>query len=929
MADILPDPSDAHRTPAAAGFRLRTMAPVPGARDVARPRLQASVAAGSADDRLVTIVSAPPGFGKTTMVAAWCAAAGRPTAWLTLTPLDDHPARLTEALAATIAPVASLAGATMASLALEVASGAALGRSLAADVAAHPGPWTLVLDDLHEIRNEEALAVIAALLDAAPRGLHVVLIGRDVPARALPTGDTARRLTLIDASDLRFQRDEAARLATTLGVADAGARFEECLRLSAGWPAFLRLMLQADSAFPLMVTGGPLDEVARLLVDGVLQQASPVVRDRLIRGSVAETICDSLLDALTGAPIADPAVRIGAWAANQGLVTAVGDDGVWWRVHPIARWTLTRWLEERDGVAAVGEAHARAAAWFAQTGLVAEAVEHALAGGEFGPASSLVAQQASAEDAAVEIVAAAGFAALGRERWGELDGLLARLPAEVVQRRAALMVLRCWREYHLPTAAQEMHYAHARSLLAGAERATLDGLGRERLLAHLDVLETFRLGAVLPAAEMFARAEEIAGRLGDGDGPARGIVRGVSGLAVALEQDFATGVGYLDARLAASVDAPTPAEQVSLLGALVLTMDLSRRGSERLPQVQRRMLEVATANDLPGARAMAATSLAWQALASWDLPQAQEYFAAGPRGQDQVPLNIWRRHQFGVAMLAAVSGDAPRANRITDAVVRLLEGTSHREWLHNSESFRARLWLLQGRHEDVAAWLGTLPDDAANESPLHGESLVITRIRALLARPGAADDPAIGAALAQAEAIAASGSLRAMAEAAGICRALWLDRQGRRRRALAVVTPVARATAARGDVLALAEFGGRVGGMLEAIAPREGIDPAYVAQVQEATSTLMDAYPDPFDLTARERAVLVALTEVDTLADVAQRLELSPHTARSHASRAYHKLGVTRRRDAIERARRLGLLPAGDEPDGQTRVAPGSERAGG
>jgi len=238
----------------------------------------------------------------------------------------------------------------------------------------------------------------------------------------------------------------------------------------------------------------------------------------------------------------------------------------------------------------------------------------------------------------------------------------------------------------------------------------------------------------------------------------------------------------------------------------------------------------------------------------------------------------------------------------------VLQGTDHVEWLRNSQSFQARIWMLQRRYEEVEQWLVGLPRFADAESPLVLESLAITRVRALLLRPTPERLAEANESLDRLDRMVGGTALAHLRDAALVCRAVLRDRQGNRRAALRMLRQALVGMTERDDVLAVAEYGGRVATMVGVLAGRGEADPAFAARVASVAAAIDARTPDPLALTDRETLVMAGLAEGRSLVDIAAATGMSASTARSHATRAYAKLGADSRQQAIARARALGLV---------------------
>lgn len=384
----------------------RLSPPAPPEPVVARPRLLRRLDAGAAGP--VTLVSAPAGWGKTTLLAAWTRLAGasagegadvrgdgsvadsdRPApAWLSVEAGDDGD-RLWSYLAAALR-----AGAGPAHDDAPVPDRPPRPDQLellAAALAARERPVLLVLDDLHRVTDPAALSGLDFLLRHTEQRLRLVIgarAGLPLPVHRLRLSG---ELTEIGPDDLAFTDDEVADLLAAHGVTLSGESLRRLRTRSGGWPAALRfaalaLRRQPDPARWVEQFGGDQPDIAGYLHEEVLAAVDPAARDLLRRTALAETVCADLADALTGGSDAERVLA--GLAGDGGLLSRDESRPPWYRCHPLLadllRAELARLPDEE-----VRELHLRAAGWYADNGRPAEGLRHALAAGHWDRATEL------------------------------------------------------------------------------------------------------------------------------------------------------------------------------------------------------------------------------------------------------------------------------------------------------------------------------------------------------------------------------------------------------------------------------------------------------------------------------------------------------------------------------------------------------------
>ena len=459
-----------------AGPLLETKLHVPRWRRglVARPRLSERLSRGA--ESALTLVSAPAGFGKTTLLAEWLAVAaadGRPVAWLSLDQRDNDPALFWTYLVAALTTAAAGVGAGALSLLQppEPPSEAGL-ATLLNDLDAISDDVVLVLDDYHVIDARDVQDGMAFLLEHLPPQIHLVIGSRADPALPLARLRGRGELAEIRAADLRFTPSEAAAyLNEAMGLALTAADVAALEGRTEGWIAALQLAalsLQGREDIAAFIDGFAGDDryIVDFLAEEVLQRQPEHVQHFLLQTSILDRLSGPLCDAVTGQD--GGKAKLTALERGNLFLVPLDDRRRWYRYHQLFADVLHARLrdEQPDDVP---DLHRRASAWYEQNDEPSEAIRHALAAQDFERAADLVelaipAMRRSRQEAAV----------LG---WLEL------LPDEVVRVRPVLSV------------------GFAGALLAGGEFESVEARLRDAE-RWLDGATGIRQGSQAPAAEM-------------------------------------------------------------------------------------------------------------------------------------------------------------------------------------------------------------------------------------------------------------------------------------------------------------------------------------------------------------------------------------------------------------------------------------------
>lgn len=847
----------------------------------------------------LTLVSAPPGFGKTTAVLAairrLAADGGIASGWLSLDAHDQEPVRFWRYVLAALQRASNrdLPFATEPSQ-LQPAAIEALLVELLNALADHPAPIILVLDDFHLADQPDIHAGLSFMVEHAPPNLHLVLVTRADPPWPLHRLRARGQLVEIRTADLRFDSPEAAAFLTS--IMSLTLSQDEVTRLvqqTEGWAAGLQLAGLALQGEPLAATGDRrlalIDRLAQTnryildyLTEEVLLQQPPALQSFLLQTSIVNPLCGPLCDAVTGgtgsADILADLSRRNLFVVP--LTPTGGADGQgWYRYHQLFADLLQGQLL-RQQPAQVPDLHRRAAAWYESQDDLEAAIDHALHAGDYARAVRLLDAGASA------------LVMQGRIR--TLEGWLHRLPDNWRQQLTRASIAFAWAllirgEYqaldpYLSQAEQSIP-ADDRRLWGEfhALKATVaDTLGRaDEALVHAQ-----------QAIEHAAPDETIIQAIAHvALGGARRTQGDVHGAAAAYEQAVP---------LCSAANLPLPALlSRAHLGYLYGVLGRLRQAEA----ITRPVLESAYRRHPSAAAALAALGDVWYEWNRLDDTASliqQAFELTGRSGHRAVVAQL---HMLR-ARLYRAHGDGTAAQRDLDQAAALI-GEGVPAWIEPLLiAERVYLWLDQGM-ADAA--------DALLREHMPRRELYVGHIRDVLPLAHAWTAYHQGRC---ADARSTLDALIAGAEAAG-CQGRVIE--GRLLRALVNAAQGDQPAALRdlAQALTLAEPEGYVRLFVAGGAPAAALlasdGSGYARELlahfspdvrQQAADH--NALPEP--LTAREQEVLRLMARGLTYQQIADELVVSINTVRHHVKGAYGKLGVDKRTPAIEKARALQLL---------------------
>lgn len=349
---------------------------------------------GANNGQRLTLISAPAGFGKTTLVSEWIPHSAHCVPWVSLDAHDNDPVRFwTYVIAALQKLKIDLGASALALLAAPQTPIESILTLLLNDVAAFPDRFVLVLDDYHVIESPIIHTALTFLLDHLPAQMHLMITTRSDPPLPLARWRVRRQLSEIRASDLRFTSDEAATfLNHVMGLnlpADAITALEAHTE---GWIAGLQLAAlsmqdrQDVDAFIRSFTGSHAYVIDYLAAE-VLQRQSVDVQSFLLQTSILDRMCGALCDAVLER--ADSQAILEILQYRNLFVVPLDDERQWFRYHHLFAEVLRHQLQRRLPDC-LPELHRRASLWHEQHGSLAEAVNHALQAADYDRAGQLL-----------------------------------------------------------------------------------------------------------------------------------------------------------------------------------------------------------------------------------------------------------------------------------------------------------------------------------------------------------------------------------------------------------------------------------------------------------------------------------------------------------------------------------------------------------
>ncbi len=669
-------------------------------------------------DRKLTLISAPAGFGKTTLVSEWIANCERPAAWLSLDAGDNDLNHFLAYLVAALQTVAANLGAGVLKV-LESPPPVPTEPVLTAllnEITAVPDPFVLVLDDYHVIDADPVDSALTFLLERLPPHVHLVIATREDPNLPLARYRVRGQLTELRAADLRFTPAEAAAFLNQVMGLDLSAEDITTLETrTEGWIAGLHLVALAlqgtdsmqghrDAASFIESFTGSHRFVLDYLVEEVLQQQSQSVQAFLLRTSIPDRLCGPLCDAVLHESDASGQERLEYLERANLLVVPLDDRRQWYRYHHLFADVLqARVHKEQPELVPV--LHLRASAWYEQNDLPADAIRHALAAEDFERAAGLIELEWS-------VVRRSCF------RSPTWLGWVKALPQELVQARPVLSVgyaLELLNSGEL--AAAEIQLRDAERWLEptadtneppqdpAAEMVVVNKEEFSSIRALLATVRGFHAQALGDVAGTLGHARRALSPASEADYYTRGMASSLLGLATWTNGDLETASRSI-ADAAASLQRAGNALFAIVIAFVLADIRIAQGCLHEAVDAYKQALQLATAQ---GESILQGTADLYLGLSELhheqgDRESSRQHLRRSEELGEQVAAPYWPfRLALTKARIEQSRGDLDGALDLLDEAERLPYSLSSPD-VRPIAALKTRVWIGQGRLTEALAW---------------------------------------------------------------------------------------------------------------------------------------------------------------------------------------------------------------------------------
>ena len=881
---------------------------------IARPRLYVTLDMGL--QRPFTLISAPAGYGKTTLVSSWLQSVSRPSLWVSLDENDNdlrlflryfinaiqlqHPTALrrTEMM---------LAGPNLPEM-------KAIGDTLIGELQAIEDEFILVLDDLHLIHDHQIYDLLRSLLRFPPQCLHLIIITRQDPPLALSKLRASGLMVEIRGQELRFSRDEtAAFISQATGEPLTKQTLDILENRTEGWAAGLRLTaLTLRYGVEVSANDGDSHALNRYvidyLMDEVLERVPPEIEMFLIKTSVLDAMCGALCDAVVQPAGGGQGQSHLEWLeANNLFIVALDEQGHWFRYHHLFREFLIHRMQQKLSPEEISTLHINASNWLSQRQLLEEALRHALAAHDI--------------HLAVLLIAGHRHHLLNTEQRPVLEHWLQLLPPGTVNAHPELLLAEAW--------IAELGRSNSRTVLELIDRAqTLideqsadDETRFAQLQGELDTLRSLE--------KTFAAEDP------------QSVIALTSHALQVMPKDWylARSEAWLHLTLAWQMAGDlTKAYDIS---AMACEEDETHSSRPRVRNAGGLAFVQWIAGDLTGLLQTAReTQRSSEISGQHETLGWEHYFAASARYQRN-ELESAERHALRVmelryachpitvvqcatilALVHQARGQTDEAQATVERAFDFLRETGSDALIPILRAFSAELAAMRGDFDSAIQWSATLGPMIPLRIMAFSYAPQLTAARVLVHTGNPSDLPLAAENIQRIEKFVTSTHNTWFTIEVLALRALERAAADDMPAALQALERAVALAQSRSFIRVFADMGSPMAHLLEKLA-QQGIALSYIRR-SLLPAINHDAYRStpqaviPQDqaflaepLTAREMEVLELLAGRLSAKEIANRLFISDRTVKRHAANIYQKLGVHSRNEAIEVARMQDILLRG------------------
>ena len=660
--------------------------------------------------RPLALVSAPAGYGKSTLVSCWLEACDVPSAWVSLDKDDNDLGLFLSYLVSAIQRIfPATCGATLSMLKVaHLPPVSVLARSLINELDQIEKEFILALDDYHLIRDKSVHGLITKLLEHPSAFMHLVLIGRRDPPLPLTALRAKGQMVEIRTQDLRFSLDETVTfLQQMTGVPIDNAVAAILEKKTEGWVTGLRLAalsLSHRKDIKDILAGLPVENryVMDYVVTEILSQHPPAIQEYLLKTSVLSRFCAPLCDAVCGSEADSGGSGLDGREFVELLENAdlfvipLDDERKWFRYHHLFQALLKRQLKKRLNAEEIVKLHKRASAWFAENGYIEEALSHAHESGD--------------KEAAARLVKHHRHDMMNREKWYQLSRWLQQFPPDFIQQHPDLQLAKAW------TYQRQARYSELFDIVNVIEQTVSISNKRSTdnsiLWGEVQALKSFQYYATSRGDLSETAAREALIRLPAHYHSARGVALRILSAALQMQGDPGPSQRVVLEALqqeAASISV----YKTGLLAGLCFTSWIAA-DLNSLKQTAAQLLKHGQKHDLPESIAVGRFFNGILHYQRNDLDLAERFLApvVGDPGDGElfIPTVVtYCQSSFALSLTYQAMGRAKEASKVLESLIDYMLQTGNSDLLELCQVFQADLALRQGHVAEADLWARNTP----------------------------------------------------------------------------------------------------------------------------------------------------------------------------------------------------------------------------
>ena len=868
--------------------------------------------------RPFTLVSAPAGYGKSTLVSCWLEECKLPHCWINLDKNDnDLRVFLRYFVAATRSLFPDSCGESKSLIEAEkLPQQSAIIHHLINDLDKISQRFILVLDDYHFIHDNEINDLLLGLVKYPPAALHLVVSTRRDPSLPLVKLRAKGQMTEVRTHDLRFSLPETVEfLKNLLGTTVDDEKAALLENKTEGWVTGLRL-----AALTMRQSGG-LDQIPhtmpeenRYILDYVFEEIiseqPPEIQQYLLLTSILNRFCAPLCEAVCPPGSETDTCVMGGdafiqWLRQSNLfVVSLDDQQRWFRYHHLFKKLLKTRLEQTLNPDDINGLHQQASVWYDQTGLIDEAFYYALAGNN--------------PEAAGQVLSRKRHELINKNELPHLKWLLDKLPRSTLNKSPELVLteaLLFWFQMRIPEMKEAMD--RAETLMAAVQKGS--SVSRE-LEGEFELLRAYHLFFIAPSdrEQIFAHANKAERLLPRHFGGEKVMAVVMVAQSHMITGDFQGALNKILSEMKKESVRESPYQ--GWLLTCLCWIYWTGGDLNKMQKTAEKLLELGHVRDLPDSIAIGRYALGISHYCHNDMNSAEEYLTGIEGTGYKFDVYNFAHGAFAHALTYQALGRRAKAIDVAEAVVSNAMDSGNISLLKLGQAFQAEIALRQGDIAEASKWAQTFtpqPFDTAYRFYVPQFTLV----RVLLTQDRKESRQRAADLLFRLQIFYGSihntwGLMNVL-----ILQALLYDATGNEAKALSVMKEAILLAQPGKFIRPFIDLGPKLFDLLFRLTKAD-ISVTYVGKLLAAfrqqsadrlyasddgsVSLKSPALDEP--LTKREMEILSLLAKGLPNKRIAEKLFISPETVRRHTSNIYGKLNVHNRHEAVERAHAMGLF---------------------